>query len=226
MNPGWLPAPLRHYVLDFEARISDAVSTFSAALPPGAQILDAGAGEGQYRNAFIKHRYTGIDLAVGDTRWDYSRLDVLGDLERLPFRDSCFDAAVNIVTLEHVRRPEAVLSEIARVLRQKGRLLLAVPHEWEVHQHPNDYFRYTAFGVAHLADAAGFAVVSIAPAGGYFRLLARRLLNGAQFFPAPLALLWLLAVAPAALVLPLLDGLDRRADFTLGYIAVLENRRE
>lgn len=68
--------------------------------------------------------------------------------------------------------------------------------------------------------------MSLQPGGGYFRLLARRLLNGGQFFLLPLNLLWLLWVAPMALLLPLLDGLDQRKYFTLGYLAVLENTRK
>lgn len=222
MKPGLLPAPLRRYVLDFERRIEDAVHAFAASLPPGARVLDAGAGEGAYKQFFPTQRYTGLDLGIGDAQWDYSRLDVLGDLARLPFRDAAFDAAVNIVTLEHVPDPACVVAEIARVLAPGGRLLLVVPHEWEVHQHPHDFFRYTRFGVEELARRAGLRVVSLEPGGGYFRLLARRLLNGAQYFPLPLNLLWLLLTAPAALLLPLLDPLDKRRDFTLGYLAVLQ----
>jgi SAM-dependent methyltransferase len=222
MKPGLLPAPLRRYVLDFERRIEDAVGSFAASLPGGARVLDAGAGEGAYKRYFPAQRYTGFDLGIGDAQWDYSQLDVLGDLAALPFRDAVFDAAVNIVTLEHVPEPARVLAEIARVLRPGGRLLLVVPHEWEVHQHPHDFFRYTRFGVEELARRAGLRVVSLEPGGGYFRLLARRLLNGAQYFPLPLNLLWLLLTAPAALVLPLLDPLDKRRDFTLGYLAILQ----
>ncbi|HEU0121193.1 MAG TPA: class I SAM-dependent methyltransferase [Bryobacteraceae bacterium] len=226
MNAGLLPGPLRRYVLDFERRIEEAVGAFAAGLPAGARVLDAGAGEGAYKAHFPLQRYTGLDLGIGDTAWDYTQLDVLGDLSALPFCNGVFDAALNIVTLEHVREPQRVMDELARVLRPGGRLLLVVPHEWEVHQHPHDFFRYTKFGVEELARKAGLRVISLQAGGGYFRLLARRMLSGAQYFSAPFQLLWLAAVAPAALLLPLLDGLDRRQDFTLGYLAVLENGRE
>jgi hypothetical protein len=44
------------------------------------------------------------------------------------------------------------------------------------------------------------------------------LLNALQFFPGPLALLAALFFAPPALILPLLDPLDQKRNFTLGYI--------
>ena len=163
-----------------------------------------------------------MDLAVGDTAWNYSRLDAVGDLCALPFRDACFDAAINIVTLEHIRDPRLALQEIARTLKPGGRILLAVPQDWEVHQAPHDYFRYTRFGLRHLLEQAGLEPLRIQPAGGYFRLLSRRLLNGIQFFKGGWRwLLFLPAAAclgPPALLLPLFDPLDADKNFTLGYI--------
>lgn len=226
MNAGVLPGPLRRYVLDFERRIAEAVAAFAASVPDGARVLDAGAGEGAYKSHFPRRRYVGLDLGIGDGAWDYSGLDVVGDLSSLPFPAGVFDAALNIVTLEHVKDPGLVMRELARVLRPGGRLLLVVPHAWEVHQHPHDFFRFTRFGVEELARRAGMRVVSMEAGGGYFRLLGRRLLSGAQFFPFPVNLLWLLWVAPMALFVPLLDSIDRKKDFTLGYFAVLENGGE
>lgn len=212
-----LPAPLRRYVYSFETMIDDAVTRLAAALPAGARLLDAGAGEGQYAHHFPRQRYTGVDLGVGDTDWNYAGLDAVADLCALPFPDGTFDAALNIVTLEHLREPGRALREMARVLKPGGVLLLIVPHEWEVHQAPHDYFRYTCHGLRFLVEQAGLEVRSLEPAGGYFRLLSRRLLGGLQFFPGPLRLLAALFFAPPALLLPLLDGLDGAKNFTLGY---------
>ena len=74
-----LPRPLRRHILHFEVEIADAVAAFAAALPEGARMLDAGAGEGQYAHYFKRQRYYGVDLAVGDAAWDYGKLDVLAD---------------------------------------------------------------------------------------------------------------------------------------------------
>jgi SAM-dependent methyltransferase len=220
----WLPNPVLRYVLHFEAAIVDAVTAFAATLPADARMLDAGAGEGPYAHHFHKQRYVGVDLGVGDAQWNYSKLDAVADLTTMPFAAGSFDACTNIVTLEHVREPGCVLAEIERVLKPGGRLLLVVPHEWEVHQSPHDYFRYTRHGVKYLLDEAGFADFEIEPVGGYFRLLARRLLNGLQFFPGPFFLLAAIFVVLPALVIPWFDWLDRDRNFTLGYICIARKR--
>jgi SAM-dependent methyltransferase len=213
-----MPQALRRYVMHFEAAIEDAVRGFAASLPAGARVLDAGAGEGNYRGYFTAQRYIGLDLGVGDAAWDYSGLDVVGNLAALPFPAGAFDASLNVVTLEHVREPAQVVTEIARTLVPGGRFLLIAPHEWEEHQQPHDYYRYTRYGLGYLLQQAGFDAIEIRPVGGFFRLLSRRLFNALQFFPGPLMILAAFFFVPPALVLPLLDPLDRRQNFTLGYI--------
>ena len=225
-----LPRPLRRHILHFEVEIEDAVAAFARRLPDGARVLDAGAGEGQYRGHFARQRYCGVDLAVGDRSWDYSRLDALADLRALPFRSGAFDAAIHIVTIEHLREPGEALREMARTLAPGGMLLVAAPHEWEVHQAPHDYFRYTRHGLAYLLEKAGFEVCEMRAAGGYFRLLARRLLNGLQFFTGGIRWLCFIPAAillvPPALILPLLDSLDGDRNFTVGYICTARIRAQ
>jgi len=213
-----LPSALARYVMHFEAAIEDAVASFAGSLPRGVRVLDAGAGETAHKHYFAAQRYCGLDLAVGDKAWDYSKLDVLGDLETLPFPNATFDAAINIVTLEHVLYPDRVICELSRVLAPDGRFLLVAPLQWEEHQQPHDYGRFTRFALDRLLRQAGFADVSIQPVGGIFRLISRRLLNALQFFPGPLVFVAAIFFVPPALVLPLLDPLDKDRSFTLGYI--------
>jgi SAM-dependent methyltransferase len=213
-----LPPFLRRYILHFETAIDDAVGEFAASLKKDARLLDAGAGEGSYKHYFTGQRYCGLDLGVGDREWNYSELDVVGDLSLLPFRDATFEACINVVTLEHVKDPARVIREIARTLAPEGRLLLIVPFEWEEHQQPHDYFRFTRFSLAYLLDQAGLEAVSVNPVGGFFRMLSRRMFYALQFFPGPSILIGAFFFVPPALLLPLLEPLDRRRNFTLGYI--------
>ena len=210
------------HALYFEGAIEDAITNFAASLPLGTRLLDAGAGEGRYAAYFNRQRYCGVDLGVGDPRWNYAGLDVVADLTALPFRQGTFHAAIHIVTLEHLREPACALAEIGRALENGGSLLIVVPHEWEVHQAPHDFFRFTRYGLVYLVEKAGLVPVEVQAVGGYFRLLARRLLNGLQFFQGGLRWVWFLPAAiclvPPALILPFLDFLDRDRHFTLGYI--------
>jgi SAM-dependent methyltransferase len=210
--------------LHFERAIETAVRDFAQSLPEQTRVLDAGAGEGQYAGYFARHRYVGVDLAVGDASWNYGKLDAICDLAALPFADGCFDAAINIVTLEHVRDPGAALGEIARTLHPGASFLLVVPFLWEVHQEPHDYFRFTRYGLESLLCGAGFGKTDITQVGGFFRLLSRRLLSGVQFFMGGWRWILFPAVAlvlgPLAVIAPLFDRLDRKKAFTLGYICV------
>jgi hypothetical protein len=76
--------------------------------------------------------------------------------------------------------------------------------------------------LAYLLERTGWEVREVRAVGGYFRLLARRLLNGLQFFSGGFR--WLgfipaaMLLAPPALILPFLDFLDRERNFTVGYI--------
>jgi ubiquinone/menaquinone biosynthesis C-methylase UbiE len=50
---------------------------------------------------------------------------LLGDGERLPFVDGSFELAATLRTLHHTPHPELLLSELRRVVRADGRLLVA-----------------------------------------------------------------------------------------------------
>ena len=53
---------------------------------------------------------------------------VEGDASALPFEDGSVDAVVMLDVLEHVPEPRAVLTEVRRVLRPGGVVVLSVPH--------------------------------------------------------------------------------------------------
>jgi SAM-dependent methyltransferase len=204
-------------------------------IPSGARVLDAGSGEGRYRHYFSHSRYVGLDLAIGDAAWDYSGVDVNGDLCHLPFSNETFDAAVCIQTLEHVNEPMRVTNEIGRVLKQDGRYYLSAPMAWHQHQKPHDYFRYTSYGFEHLLRQSGLRVVEMRPMGGYFWFLSYNLqMLHYWLFPKPKTRGRQLLQAPFKLatqfifffVLPLIlfyaDRLDKTKDHTLGWVCIAE----
>jgi SAM-dependent methyltransferase len=211
------------------------VESTARGVSAGSRVLDAGAGEARYRPLFGRARYVALDDGRGDPRWDYTRLDVAGDLMRLPFRDGALDAVLCTETLEHLRDPGDFLVEVARVRRPGGRLYLTAPQSFKEHQQPNDFFRYTRYGLRLLLERAGLEPKSVEPEGGYFRFLGdkiqpahRYLFHKERAFVwkvlflvlHPFSMLFFTVLAPALCVL--LDPLDRKRIHTTGYLVVAE----
>ena len=91
------------------------------------------------------------------------------------FKDKKFDSIVTNQVLEHVFTPNEFLSEINRVLKKDGKLLLTVPFVWDEHEQPYDYARYSSFGLAHLFDHHGFEIIQSKKSVNDFRIFAQLL---------------------------------------------------
>lgn len=141
-------------------------------LPPSTDVLDVGAGEAPYRELFLEHRYVTLDRA--DTQHS-GEVDMQGSADSIPVGDGSFDVVVCTQVLEHVPRPLDALREFRRVLRSGGILIATVPFLWEEHETPFDYYRYTRYGIEHLARSAGFSEVEVKPRTDCFTTLAQLL---------------------------------------------------
>lgn len=88
-------------------------------------------------------------------------VDVVADAESLPFPADLFQRVECDAVLEHVRCPESVLREIARVLAPGGYAHLVTPFCHPFHEYPRDYRRFTLDGLKLLAaDTGALEVVS------------------------------------------------------------------
>ncbi len=219
------------FLLDpFHREIHCRISEFSKSVPKGSVLLDAGAGEGKYHNLFPHCQLIGLDAAIGDENWDYSALDIVGDLHRIPLKDASMDGVLSVVTLEHLHSPWLAMAEMARVVKPGGRSFFVFPFLWETHQRPNDFFRFTEFGFRKLAEDSGFRVDSLDAMGGLFRLLHYRTASLLKYSVRyPLLMLLLLPFYPLLflylLFSPLVDRTWKLCDHTLGYTAILIRER-
>ncbi len=123
-----------------------------------ARALDAGCGTG-FQTALLAgagYAAHGVDVAAAALAVARSRLPGAGlaraSVEALPYRDGCFDAVVCLgSTLSFVEDPATALSEVGRVLRRGGWLLLECEHKWSLD------LGWMAAG-ALLGDALGYGV--------------------------------------------------------------------
>ena len=117
-----------------EERHADLVARVTRLLAPlrgDERVLDVGCGTGAlaYALAPLVGEVVGVDaseeyLAVAREHAPPGCTFVLGDAEALPFPYGDFDLVGCLRVLHHVHRPELVVSELARVTRRGGRLLV------------------------------------------------------------------------------------------------------
>lgn len=149
-----------------------------AVVPPAgaraATALDAGCGTGFQAAllATLGYRVHGLDPSAGLLALARARVPaacfVRGRLESLPYADACFDSVTCCgSTLSFVADPAAAVSELGRVLRPGGRLLLEVEHKWSA-----DLAWMAASALA--GDRLGYGV----SARALWRALARPLAQG------------------------------------------------
>lgn len=188
-------------------------------------LLDVGCGAKPYESLLAPHveSYTGLEHP--DTVHDRERVDVWGSADELPFEDRSFDTVISFHVLEHTEEPATVLREMARVLRPGGRVLLAVPFVWGIHEAPRDFYRFTPYGLTYLLEGAGFGAISIEPLCGYWATAALRLCYAlARLERGPLRLVMRAVFGAIQLVGALLDRADPLPDDAAGYVAIAELR--
>ena len=145
------------------------------------RVLDLGCGTGSSVDAFRAVnpgvQWTGLDIAGSREVAQRTRTDarfVTFDGVTIPFPDASFDLVYCKQVLEHVARPEALLSEVARVLAPAGRFAGSTSQLEAFHSMST--FNYTPYGFATLLQRAGLALVEIRPGIDGPTLLAHRLL--------------------------------------------------
>lgn len=94
-------------------------------------LCDIGCG---FNGAFLLllsnkiSRGIGFDRKVSENKWDNICLYTIENLEHgIPLNDQSVDCVTMIALLEHLNNPSAVLSEVYRILKPNGKLILTTP---------------------------------------------------------------------------------------------------
>jgi len=94
----------------------------------------------------------------------YENVNIVCDIENIPFEDNSVDFIINIAVLEHVPNPEKVISEIFRVLKPGGIVCSFFPFIEPFHASPFDFSRRTFEGMKVLFK--DFKTIELIPGGG------------------------------------------------------------
>lgn len=143
-------------------------------------LLDVGCGEKPLKGLF-KHtdKYMGIDFEGYSINKDFKgeRPDVFFDKKykkdySLSFKDKSFDNAISIQVIEHHVEPEKMISEMVRVVKPGGLILIAGPFICGLHEEPNDFQRITKYGIINLFKKNKCRVVEFKKQGSLFSTIS------------------------------------------------------
>jgi len=123
------------------------------------RLMDFGCGAKPYRSLFTVDEYTGLDFENPGHPHLNEQIDVFYDGKHIPFGDETFDAVFSSEVFEHVFNLEEALKELNRVMKTGASILATCPFAICEHEVPNDFARYSSFGLRSLFERYGFEVV-------------------------------------------------------------------
>lgn len=93
---------------------------------PGQVLLDLPAGNGKFSEAL---RQDGFEVVSGDINKELnSYVHVNMEAERFPFEDKSFDWVVCMEGIEHVLSPASLVSELCRITKDDGHIIISTPN--------------------------------------------------------------------------------------------------
>jgi len=92
------------------------------------------------RQIFSGKKYVGCDISPG------KGVDRIENVEAISLLSESVGTVIFVETIEHVERPQRAISEIYRVLRPDGILVMTSAMDLPIHNYPHDYWRFTPDG--------------------------------------------------------------------------------
>ena len=126
----------------------------------GERILDVAAGTGTSSAAIARHgaRVVAVDFSPGmvaEGKRKHKKIEfVEADAEKLPFGDNEFDAVTISFGLRNIQNPKAALSEMYRVLKPGGRLVICEFSKPPVALVRAGYWAYLRYIMPTIVDVA------------------------------------------------------------------------
>jgi SAM-dependent methyltransferase len=167
---------------DYAARYMSA-----NARPAAPLVMDLGCGKGDsvdlFRGLEPAVHWVGVDLERSPEVDERVRSDaefVTFDGVTLPFEDRSVDFVYCKQVLEHVRHPDRLIGEVARVLAPSGSFAGSTSQLEAFHSRST--FNYTPHGLTLVLEDAGLEVQELRPAIDGLTLVAWRALGLPPFF--------------------------------------------
>lgn len=141
-------------------------------------LLDYGCGSKPYQSLFENtSSYIGIDIENDSHNHFNESIDCYYNGETLPFNNESFDIVFASEVLEHVPNIYQSMTEIKRVLKENGIILLTIPFSFPEHEMPFDYRRFTKNGILELLKEFEFEIINEKSLGTHIEVVTQLIIQ-------------------------------------------------
>ncbi|MDW8084284.1 MAG: class I SAM-dependent methyltransferase [Candidatus Caldarchaeum sp.] len=121
--------------ISFKTDLRLRAESITGLISDGERVLDAGAGNGVFSRVLLKNQPNVADVVLLDFLHPMLKTAaktlspdkthyIIGVFENLPFRENVFDSVLMGFSLRDARNTRTALSEVKRVLKQNGNLIV------------------------------------------------------------------------------------------------------
>jgi SAM-dependent methyltransferase len=146
---------------------------------------------------FHKHDFISVDCSpasaekrgsynselVNDSRFIKIESNKRCQLNELDLKDNVADLVIVPNLVHHVADQDLLFKEFLRITKPGGNIFIFEPILRELHQMPDDYIRYTPFGMKKTLEKHGFVIDKYELEGGPFSAIAYCWDQALQYFP-------------------------------------------
>jgi SAM-dependent methyltransferase len=185
----------------FNLLIEDVLD-FAATLPADTTVVALErtllyGGWSLFGPVFWKQNFISVDCSPpsADERGAYNarmfddpralrrKYDLRSQIEDTGLESGSADVVLIPNLVHHVRDQDALFREMARILKPGGSAYVFEPLVREIHQAPDDYLRYTPYGLSNLMRTHGLEEQRVKTVGGPFSAIAYCWYQALQYLP-------------------------------------------
>ena len=128
--------------------------------------------KGSYNKKYVEHK----DII----KWPINNFS---DYKHLNLSKNSYDLIIIPNLLHHISDHKRLIYQCYQILKKKGKLYTFEPMLRELHQAPDDYLRFTPFGLSELMKKNNFKIKKVRTSGGPFSAIIYCWDQAIQYFP-------------------------------------------
>jgi SAM-dependent methyltransferase len=144
------------------------LQTFFQRLGKKECLLDLGCGPRPYYSIYQSYFNKTIGADLADSPFPKKEIDLYCSAIEVPLPDESIDVILCTEVLHDLPEPDLFFTEVKRLLKKGGVLVMTSPFVVPIVDGPYDHYRYTKHGLSYRIQKSGLEVKSIEEVGDLY----------------------------------------------------------